>query len=278
MKLGFNEATTLGNSNLAKDLELTEKYGYDYIEIRIDKLKEYLNSHSINDLTNFFTTNRVKPYAFNALESITFRDKAQYAAIKEDLRFLCEIGKHINCRNIVVVPSFDVGDKTIKEIKEESRRVLNDLGDIAAKSDIRLAYEFVGYPNCSVNTFGQCYDIIASLGRSDIGMVLDCFHFYAMNSHLNDLRKADVNKIFILHIDDSEDLPAGMLRDHHRVWPGDGVISIETILSILMDKEYQGIASIELFRPEYWKWDAENVIRTGKEKTCTILRKSDSHK
>lgn len=57
MKLCFNQATTLENSNLAKDLELCEKLGYDYIEIRtMDKLPEYLKDHSIEDLIEFFNT------------------------------------------------------------------------------------------------------------------------------------------------------------------------------------------------------------------------------
>lgn len=30
MKIGFNEGTAMKNSNLKIDLELTEKYGYDY--------------------------------------------------------------------------------------------------------------------------------------------------------------------------------------------------------------------------------------------------------
>jgi len=261
------------NSTLAQDLILAEKYGYDYIEIRLDKLKEYLTSHSVEDLVTFFATSRIKPYSFNALEFITFRDKAGYAEIIENLDFLCRVGERINCREIIVVPTFDIPDKTVKEISSESHRVLNDLGDRASKFGIQLAYEFVGYPNCSVNTFGQCYDIVSSLNRPDVGMVLDCFHFYAMNSFLEDLRQADVNKISILHMDDSEDLLPGVLRDHHRVWPGDGIIPLDQILAILYNKGFAGMASVELFRPEYWEWDAETTIRVGKEKTEAVLRR-----
>ena len=41
LKLGYNEATCKENSCVEKDLELCEKYGYDYIELRLDMLKEY---------------------------------------------------------------------------------------------------------------------------------------------------------------------------------------------------------------------------------------------
>lgn len=78
MKLSFNEATTLKNSNLEKDLELCEKLGYDYIEIRAeDKLPEYLQHHSIEDLADYFRTRHIKPLALNALVfSITGMKKA----------------------------------------------------------------------------------------------------------------------------------------------------------------------------------------------------------
>ena len=52
MKLGFNEATALeckGQSLLA-DMEMCEKYGFDYIEIRFDCVREYLKEHTLEEL------------------------------------------------------------------------------------------------------------------------------------------------------------------------------------------------------------------------------------
>ena len=47
MKLGFNEATCMKKSNVIKDIRLCEKYGYDYIELRLDMLKEYLKNNTL---------------------------------------------------------------------------------------------------------------------------------------------------------------------------------------------------------------------------------------
>jgi len=273
MKICFNQATTMKNSTLEKDLEYCEKIGYELIEIRLDKLHEYLEDHTVKDLVNFFDNNRIKPYAFNALEFIIFRDDKGYKQIKDDLNFLCQVGDKINCKKIVVVPTFDIGDYTKPQIKEESIRVLNELADIAEEHAMKLAYEFVGYPNCSVNTFAQTYDIIESLDRENVGLVLDCFHFYAMGSKIEDLQKADPSKIFIFHIDDAEDLPVGALRDDKRLWPGEGVIDLGLILKTLKDIGYSEMVSIELFRPEYWDWDIEKIISTGKETTEKVVGK-----
>jgi len=273
MKICFNEATTMKNSTLQKDLELCEKHGYDLIEIRLDKLKDYLTTHTVDDLARFFKNNRIKPFSFSALKSITFRDPVGHRQIKEDLKFLCEAGTKISCKKIIVVPTFDVGRKTKGEIKTESIRSLSDLADTAEKYGIKLAYEFVGYPNCSVNTFGQAYDIVSSVNRDSVGIVFDCFHFHAMNSRMENLKKADGRKIFILHLDDSEDLPPGMLRDHHRLWPGEGAINISEILKTLKKIGFNEMASIELYRPEYWDLDVEETIRIGRKKTEEAVQK-----
>ena len=72
LKLGYNEATCKENSSVEKDLELCEKYGYDYIELRLDMLKEYFKTHTIDDLKAFFAKSHLKPFAFNSIENINF--------------------------------------------------------------------------------------------------------------------------------------------------------------------------------------------------------------
>ena len=273
MKLCFNEATTIGNSTLAQDLELCEKHGYDLIEIRLDKLREYLETHTIADLKAFFEKSHLKPFAFNALEWINFRTPADWETLMQGLDLFCEAGKEIGCNRVVVVPTPDVGNKTIAEIKKSSVEAIKEIDARARKNGwpMKLAFEFVGYPNLCVNTFGQAYDIVEAANMDNVGMVLDCFHFHAMGSRFEDLERAPKEKIFILHIDDSEDLPVGAARDEHRLWPGEGAVDLKRIFQILKDKGYEKMASVELFRPEYYEMPAEDTIRIAKEKSVKAL-------
>ncbi len=248
MKVAYNQATTMKYSTLAKDLEYCEKHGYELIEIRIDKLKEYLEEHTVEDLKSYFERSRIKPYAFNALEFISFRAESDFKQIVEDLEWLCRIGEEINCKKIIAVPTFDVGEYTQAQIKAETARALHELAELAEPYGVKLALEFVGYPNCSVNTLGQAYDIVQEVNRPSVGLVLDCFHFHAMNSSLEDLKRMDAKHIFVFHIDDCEDLPVGALRDHQRVWPGEGAIDLDRILATLKEIGYGEMVSIELFR------------------------------
>lgn len=273
MKICFNQATTMKNSTLESDLELCEKYGYHYIEIRLDKLRDYLTRHTVNDLKAFFDSHKIKPYAFNALEFINFRDEAGFKDIMDGLKFVCDTGDVIGCKKVVIVPTFDVGDKTVDEIKKECVRVINIMADYAAPRGMKLAFEFVGYPNCSVNRFSQAYDIVQAVDRSCVGIVLDCFHFYSMRSSFASLEKLDKEKLFIFHMDDSENLPAGAARDDKRLMPGDGCIDLARICAALKRIGYDEMVSVELFRPEYWDWDDETNIRVSYQKTVGVVDK-----
>jgi 2-keto-myo-inositol isomerase len=275
MKLCFNQATTMVKSSLELDLQFCEKHGYDLIEIRtMDKLKDYLKNYSIEDLANYFKTHKIKPYAFNALVFFNNRDEAGYKEIKEELQYMCEVGQKIGCPNIVVVPLVGTDKFTYAQIKESSVKVLHELADIAEKYGIRLAIEFVGHPQCTINTFGQAYDIVQAVNRNNVGLVLDCFHFHAMGSRMEDLKKADGSKIFILHIDDTEDFPIGILTDVDRVWPGEGAIDLKGILTTLKEIGYkEDMVSVELFRPEYYELEVEEAIKIAKEKTLAVVGK-----
>ncbi|EIW20497.1 MULTISPECIES: sugar phosphate isomerase/epimerase family protein [Pelosinus] len=275
MKLCFNQATTMVKSSLELDLQFCEKHGYDLIEIRtMDKLKDYLKNHSIEDLANYFKTHKIKPYAFNALVFFNNRDEAGYKEIKEELQYMCKVGQKIGCPNIVVVPLVGTDKFTYAQIKESSVKVLHELADIAEKYSIRLAIEFVGHPQCTINTFGQAYDIVQAVNRNNVGLVLDCFHFHAMGSRMEDLKKADGSKIFILHIDDTEDFPIGILTDVDRVWPGEGAIDLKGILTTLKEIGYkEDMVSVELFRPEYYELEVEEAIKIAKEKTLAVVGK-----
>jgi len=275
MKLSFNQATDMEKSSLELDLELCEKYGYDYIEIRtMDKLKDYLETHTIEDLADYFATHKVKPYAFNTLVFFNNRDEAGYKEIKDEFQYLCEVGQKIGCKTIIAVPLVTTEKITLTKIKESCVEVLNELADIADEYGMRISLEFLGHPQATVNTFGQAYDIIQTVNRDNVGITIDCFHFHGMGSRLEDLKKADGSKIFVVHINDVEDFPIGMLTDVDRLWPGDGAIDLEGILTTLKEIGYkEDMVSVELFRPEYYELDPEEAFRIGKEKTLTVVNK-----
>ena len=109
MKISFNESTAKGCSTLAQDLEICNDVGFDFIEIRLDMLKDYLRTHSERELKQFFADHRIQPHAINAL--YTYRElfskddtAARREALMEEFLFGCKIAEQIGSHAFIVVP------------------------------------------------------------------------------------------------------------------------------------------------------------------------------
>ncbi|MDR0357084.1 MAG: sugar phosphate isomerase/epimerase [Clostridiales Family XIII bacterium] len=276
MKLSFNEATTRECSNLETDLELCEKAGFDFIEIRFDMLREYLKKHTVRELKEFFDTHRIKPHAFNAvyvfdsfLAEGREKDDAREKQTMDDFMLGCEVGQEIGSQYLVVVPDlFREAPNarpyinTRENINIDTVRILEALSDIAADYGMNLGLEPVGSLGCSVKTIEHAWEIVRMTNRENVGLTADCFnlYLYAKHNDFSDMKPVDLDKIFIVHVNNADDKPIGVLSNADRRFCDSGVIDLENYIGTLRDMGYDGMISVEVFRPEYWAQPAEKVI------------------
>lgn len=257
MKLALNGATTM-RASLETDLEAAKAAGFDYLEI----WKAKLNKISTPDLKKLFSEAGVRPLSINSIEHITFRDAQAYEGIKRECRELSQIAAEIECPYIVVVPGRMPPDDV--DVVEESVHVLTELCDIAAEHGVALGFEFLGQPDCSVPTLGLADEIVRTAARDNLGLVIDSFHFYAGGSNVAMIEKLDPRLIYIFHINDAEDLPRAQLEDRHRLLPGLGILPLREMVAAFRKIGYDDVASIEIFRPEYWERDPFQLARDAK--------------
>ncbi len=270
MILGFNGATTM-KASLTEDVRAAASAGFEALEIWAEKMDAYLEQHSPAELRRLLEAHDIQPASINSIEFITFRG-SEYPQIRKQCERYSAIAQAIGCRKLVVVPSPKPPDTNGNAIKRESVQVLRDLAAIAEPHGVELAFEFLGQPNCSVSTLGQCWEIVKETDRPNVGLVLDTFHFFAGGSSLASILDVDPQKVFIFHINDAENLPPAQLTDAHRLLPGEGVIPLCEILERLDAIGFDGLCSIELFRPAYWERDPEELARDAHAKTATLLR------
>ncbi|HMQ03481.1 MAG TPA: sugar phosphate isomerase/epimerase [Pyrinomonadaceae bacterium] len=265
MKLAINGATTM-KADLETDIRSAAAAGFELVELRSNKLYEYLDTHSLDDLKALLNETGVAVLSINTLEHITWRSEEDYAEIKKECAKLSAISAEIGCPYVLSVPgALRQGPKTDDETIEESVRVLNELADIAEPHGIKLGFEFLGEAGNSVTTLDLGSRITDLVGRDSVGNVIDTYHFYAGSSSWEALEKLDPRKLFIFHINDAEDLPKDQLNDSKRLYPGLGVLPIARMKETLDRIGYKGPASIEIFRPEYWERDPYEVSREAKE-------------
>jgi 2-keto-myo-inositol isomerase len=259
MKLALNGATTM-RASLEVDVAAAKAAGFDYIEIWAAKLRNFLSHNSIADLKQLTGHAGVPPLSINSIEHITFRDAAAYDGIKQECRELSQIAGEIGCPYIVVVPGrLPAGDDV--DVVEESVHVLTELCDIAAEHGVGLGFEFLGQPDCSVPTLDLAEEIVRTAARDNLGLVIDSFHFYAGGSNVAMIEKLDPRQIYIFHINDAEDLPRAQIEDRHRLLPGLGILPLGEMIAAFRSIGYDGVASVEIFRPEYWERDPFELAR-----------------
>ncbi len=270
MKIALNGATTM-HADLETDIKAASAAGFDLIEIWAAKLREFLKTKTAADLKKLLDEHNLEPYSINSIEHITFRSIEDYENIKAETEELSKIAEEIGCPYIVVVPGKLPAGATKEEITEESVRVLNELGDIADKYNVSLAFEFLGQTDCSVQTLDFCSEIVEKVNRENIGNVLDTFHFYAGNSTFEAIDNLKPEKLFIFHINDAENLPKAELTDAQRLYPGEGILPIKEIKARFDKIGYNRMVSIEIFRPEYWNENPFEVARKAKAATERVL-------
>ena len=270
MKLALNGATTM-HADLETDIRAAGEAGFDLVELWASKLRRYLSEHSAADLKTLLSSNNVEPYSINSIEHVTFRSREDYELIKAECGELSAVAGEIACPYVVVVPGKLPDGATEAEIVAESVRVLNELADISEPYGVGLAFEFLGQTDCSVQTLDLAKKVVDEVDRNSVGLVIDSFHFYAGNSSFDAIDQLNPSKLFIFHINDAENLPKDQLTDAQRLYPGAGILPLAELKAHFDKIGYDKMASIEIFRPEYWDQDPFEVAKKAKAATEKVL-------
>lgn len=271
MKLALNGATTM-KADLATDIRVAHTAGFDFVEIWAAKLRTFLQTKSATELRTLFDDNAVEPLSINSIEHVTFGTPAEFEVIKVECEELSTLAAELRCPYIVVVPGrLPEQAPSLEEIIDESVRVLTELSDIAGRHGIALGFEFLGQTDCSVQTLELADEIVRRVDRPNVGLVIDSFHFYAGGSTFDMIEGIAPKSLFIFHINDAENLPREQLRDSHRLLPGLGILPLAEMFQAFKRIGYDRVASVEIFRPEYWESDPLKLALEAKAATERVL-------
>lgn len=270
MKLGYNGATTM-TSPFETDVHITRAAGFDVLEITARKLDVYLQSHTLAEARQLLDAAQLSAYAINSIEQINVRDATTRQQVLARTRELVAWCRALDCPWIIVVPGPAPADATWAQMRDETIDVLRAMNDISAPLGVNLAFEFLGFAWCSVRTVAQAWEIVSTLNLPTVGMVIDTCHFFAGDSTLDSMRAIDARKLAVFHVNDVEPVPKAQITDAQRLFPGDGVIPLADIITAVRRIGYDGVASVEIFRPEYWGREPLDVAREAYAKTRRVL-------
>ena len=126
----------------------------------------------------------------------------------------------------------------------------------AAESGISVAFEFLGFPDCPVNTVSAAMTVTSAL---DIRLVIDSCHWYASGAPA--LSRAVVESVVLVHLNDVPEMAVHLIEDADRILPGEGVLPVRSFVAQLRALGYRGPWSVKTFNPEYWQDDPFTVAR-----------------
>jgi len=272
-RFGLNGATT-GPADLRTDIRAAREAGYEVIEIRDTKLRDYLKAGgTLEGLRQELQEAGLEAYTLNALEHATHATGAALLALLDRVKTFCEWAAQLGCPYVVAVPSFASEVRDPRRMRETAVDALRAIAETARPYRVKIGFEFLGFPDCAVNTLGLAREIVDAAGDPGIGLVIDAFHFFVGGSFWGMLEGLDPQRLFIVHLDDAEDRPPETLTDAHRLLPGDGVIPLRELVRQIELLGYVGPWSIELFRPEYYAWDPVHLARVARQKMEALFER-----
>src|SRR5437868_1964499 len=124
---------------------------------------------------------------------------------------------------------------------EIAREALELARDRADRVGIRIAFEFLGFADCPINSPAIATETVD--GIEGIDLVLDSCHWHA--SGAPPLDGYPVDRLALVHLNDAPAKPPREIEDADRLLPGDGVINLKALIQELRSGKYQGPWSLE---------------------------------
>ena len=140
------------------------------------------------------------------------------------------------------------------------REALELARDRAAPAGVRVAFEFLGFGDCPINSPALAGAAVA--GVDGVALVLDSCHWHAAGG--GTLDRFPVERIAMVHLNDAPAKPPREIEDADRLLPGEGVIRLGELLRALTAGGYGGPFSLETFNPAYWTEEPAAVARRGR--------------
>src|SRR5437867_8720758 len=126
-----------------------------------------------------------------------------------------------------------------------TRDALELARDRADAMGIRIAFEFLGFGDCPINTPAIAAETVD--GIDGIDLVLDSCHWHASGGE--PLEGYPVERLVLVHLNDAPAKPPRLIEDADRVLPGQGVIKLAELTRELAARGYGGPWSLDV-QPE----------------------------
>ncbi|MGL4550842.1 MAG: sugar phosphate isomerase/epimerase family protein [Gemmataceae bacterium] len=265
----FNTATIMGQKlDAARQVDITAEAGYDAIEPWVRDLEAHGKPKEL--------AKRIKDKGLTVESAIGFAPwiVADEAArrkgldqAKRDMELVLEIGG----KRIAAPPVGATNDRLL-DLRLVADRY-RDLCAVGEKAGIVPQVELWGHSR-TLNRLGETILVAIESGHPKACVLADVFHLYKGGSGLGGLKLVSGAGMHVFHMNDYPDMKPDVIKDEHRVFPGDGIADLTGMLRDLHAVGFRGMLSLELFNRTYWKQDPLEVAKAGLAKMKAAVEKA----
>ena len=270
MKTCFNTVTS-GNRPLRDTINFCGKYGYEGIEIDRNHVAEYLKKYSIADLRAQLADNALAAAGLMAFPFKPFAAERELDEVLIDYREGAELAAGIGAPTLLTfIGQLPPQGVARAELFVRAGDTARRYGEVAGEFGLSVALEPIGLAPF-MSTPAEALEIANASGLSNVGIMMDTFHYYKSSVTLAEIETIPTGRLLICHVNDAPDLPRGKLEDSDRLYCGLGDIPLVEEFRLLKRMRYKGYLSVEIFNRDYWRDDHENVVRESKEHLDNVL-------
>lgn len=269
---GLNTSTLRGHElSVPQQIEVAAKAGYDAIEPWVRDLEKFVQAggklseikKQIDDAGLFVAS------AIGFANWIVDDDQARAGGLetaKKEMAMVREIGGTKIAAPPVGLHTADSVSPPLAVIAERYR----DLLDVGREMGVTPQLELWGF-SPTISKLGELAYVATAASHPDACVLPDFYHIYKGGNDFAGLAMIEASRMHCFHINDYPDMPIDTIADKDRVFPGDGVCELPTIIRGLIDGGFAGTFSLELFNPTYWKRDAQSVADEGLRKSERVV-------
>jgi sugar phosphate isomerase/epimerase len=265
------DTATIRPASLEEKVEIAAEAGYDAIEPWDGELADY--EEQGGDLKALGA--RIKelglfvPSVIGLWNSIP-PDDSDFEASLEGTRNRMRMAKAIGSEHIQTIPNTVGENYDVKKIASRYRRII-EIGQ--SEFGLNPALVFVKF--FPLKTMGQAMAVALDANHPDAMIIPDTFHMHISEGGFEGLKLLQGKAIAIFQFADAPGTkPAAELQDQDRVYPGDGILPLPSILKDLYATGFKGCISLELYNPDYHQQDLLEVAKTGLTKTLAVIKEA----
>jgi sugar phosphate isomerase/epimerase len=265
------DTATIRPASLSDKVKIAAKAGFDAIEPWDGELAEFeKNGGNLKDLGKQIKDLGLFVPSVIGLWNALPRTKELFDASLKDTRRRMRMASDIGAQHIQTIPN-TVGENFDRKWVAGRYRDLIEIG--LKEYNIQPALVFVKF--FPLKTLGQAAGIALDANHPKAMVIPDVYHMYISEGGFEGIKLMKGDAFAIFQFNDAPATPAlAQLEDKHRVYPGDGILPLPSILKDLKGTGFKGCISLEMYNPEYWKQDLQKVAETGLRKTLQVIGKA----